>query len=278
MAHDAGHDLNQFQLQAGQRPVGHRLGQFDAAQERGQIVGQCVQLQPQLVVAEPLARQPCPAEGIFAFLVVLLDCATSIVKLHHPIPFHGQVCGDEALAGEQFAWVPFDLVDDPTRLVPPPPLILKVLLEPLHVGLRWSSNGAGQLMRDLLAKNGVGWQTYGVEIARLFQQRVEFSCRVSAIGPEVPHDVALGILCNNGIKDLLPAIGTVYVAVAQGAAFQHAEMIEQEVRVKAAAIERPVPGGPFLIAWVGQTELSIWCMKTCLACRRRGTRQMLTRC
>jgi len=55
MTHDAGPDLDQFQLQAGQRPVCHFLGQFDAAQEGGQVVGQRVQLQPDLVVAEPLA-------------------------------------------------------------------------------------------------------------------------------------------------------------------------------------------------------------------------------
>jgi hypothetical protein len=33
VADDAGPDLGQLELKAGQRPVGHRLGQFDAAQE-----------------------------------------------------------------------------------------------------------------------------------------------------------------------------------------------------------------------------------------------------
>jgi hypothetical protein len=46
-------DLDQIQWRAGQRPVGHRLGQLDAAQEGGQVEGQRVQLQPHLVVAEP---------------------------------------------------------------------------------------------------------------------------------------------------------------------------------------------------------------------------------
>ncbi len=52
MAHDAGADLDQFQLKAGQRPIGHGLGQFDAAQEGRQIVGQRVQVQPHFIVAE----------------------------------------------------------------------------------------------------------------------------------------------------------------------------------------------------------------------------------
>jgi len=48
MAHDAGADIDQLELQTGQRPIGHRLGQFDAAQEGGLVVGQCVQLQADL--------------------------------------------------------------------------------------------------------------------------------------------------------------------------------------------------------------------------------------
>ncbi len=44
--------VDQLELQAAERPVGHGLRQFDAAQEGGQIVGQRVQVQPDLVVAE----------------------------------------------------------------------------------------------------------------------------------------------------------------------------------------------------------------------------------
>jgi len=57
VAHDAGPHLDQFQLQAGQRPVGHGLGQLDAAQKCCQVVGQRVQLQPNLVVAMQLAAR-----------------------------------------------------------------------------------------------------------------------------------------------------------------------------------------------------------------------------
>ena len=42
----------QLRLRACQRAVGHFLGQFDAAQESGQVVGPRVQVQPDLVVAE----------------------------------------------------------------------------------------------------------------------------------------------------------------------------------------------------------------------------------
>ena len=39
--------------------------------------------------------------------------------------------------------------------------------------------------------------------------------------------------------------------MAQGAAFQHAELVEQKVRVVAGAVEMPVPDGPFLIPMGG---------------------------
>ena len=55
VTHNAGINRDQLRLQAGQRPVSHGLGQIDAAQKGGQVVGQRVQLQPDLVVAEPLA-------------------------------------------------------------------------------------------------------------------------------------------------------------------------------------------------------------------------------
>lgn len=55
VTHDTRPDHDQLELQAGQRPVGHGLRQFDAAQEGGQVVDQRVQLQSHLVVTELLA-------------------------------------------------------------------------------------------------------------------------------------------------------------------------------------------------------------------------------
>jgi hypothetical protein len=78
VADDAGPDLDQLQLQPGQRPVCHGLGQFDVAHEGREVVGQRVQLQPHLVVAEPLAIQPRPAKGILSFV----DARPGSVCLH----------------------------------------------------------------------------------------------------------------------------------------------------------------------------------------------------
>jgi hypothetical protein len=46
------------------------------------------------------------------------------------------------------------------------------------------------------------------------------------------------------------------VAIAQGAASQHAEVVEQEVRVVTGAVEVPVPGRPLLFA-MGRADRAI---------------------
>ena len=64
VAHDAGSDLDPVQLKAGQRPVGHGVRECDAAQERGNVAGQRMQLHSHFGVVKALARQASPAEGI----------------------------------------------------------------------------------------------------------------------------------------------------------------------------------------------------------------------
>ena len=118
MTYYAGTNPDQLELQAGQRPVGHFPGQVDATQESGRITGQCVQLQPHLVVAEALARQPRPAEGVFAFPDVLFGGAASIVEASDLIRLHGQVGDNEAHAGEQLARMPLDPGDHTAFPVP----------------------------------------------------------------------------------------------------------------------------------------------------------------
>ena len=169
MAHDAGADLDQFELQAGQRPLGHFLGQVDAAQEGGYVVGQRVQVQPDLVVAEPPARQPRPVEGVFAFLDMLRGRAALVVEPHHPVWLHRQIGDDEANTREQLARVPFDLGDHSARLVPGRRLILEVLEEPFDLGQGRPPHGPFQPMRDLLAQDVVRRRPDGVEEPGFFQ-------------------------------------------------------------------------------------------------------------
>ena len=156
MTHDAGADLDQLERQAGQRPVDHRLRQFDATQEFGQVVGQRMQLQPHLDVAEPPARQPRSMEGVFAFLDVLLGGAALRVKPHHPFGLHRQVGDDDTRAGEQLTRMPCELGDHPARALPALGLILEILAEPLDLCLRGARDRSGQPVWDLLAQRGIG--------------------------------------------------------------------------------------------------------------------------
>ena len=85
VAHDEGPDVGQLELQARPRLVGHGLGQFEAAQEGCQIVGDRVQLQSPLVVSKQFPRQPLASEAILAFLDVLLGGAALVVAPDDPV-------------------------------------------------------------------------------------------------------------------------------------------------------------------------------------------------
>jgi hypothetical protein len=90
-------------------------------------------------------------------------------------------------------------------------------------------------MRDLVLEHRVGGQPDGVEILRLFQPFVDRGDRIGCVGPEEPQDVPRGTPGSDGGENVPPAISAVDIAMAQGAALQHAELIEQKVRVIAVA-------------------------------------------
>ncbi|EDP61583.1 hypothetical protein BAL199_07853 [alpha proteobacterium BAL199] len=104
-------------------------------------------------------------------------------------------------------------------------------------------------MSDAAFENGVLLHPDGVEIACPFQSLIECRDRIGGIGPEeAATKVATSVAGDHRIKDVPPAVGAVDVAIAQGAAFQHAELVEQEVGMIAVAVEMPVPRRSFLIA------------------------------
>ncbi len=118
VADDPGSNLHQLLPQRGQRPVFDRLRQRQGAHEGGEIIGQRVKLKSNLVVAEPHARQPGPHNRVLAFLDVLLGRAALIVEGDDTIGRPGQIGDDETDTRIEFAWMPFDLGDDPALLVP----------------------------------------------------------------------------------------------------------------------------------------------------------------
>jgi hypothetical protein len=207
-----------------------------------------MQLQPDLVLAEPLVGQPRPVEGVFAFFDVLLGGAALVIEAHHPVGFHLQVGDDDTLAGEQFARMPFDLGNHSARDLPGLRLIVEIDEKPLDLGQRGPPHGPRQPMRDLLSQDVAGGQSDGIEIASLFKARIDRRDRLGGVGAEEPQDVVRGIPADDGGEGIPPSGSTVDVALAQGAAFQPAELVEQEIWVIAGAVEVPVPDSTFLIA------------------------------
>ncbi len=91
-------------------------------------------------------------------------------------------------------------------------------------------------MRDLVLEHRVGGKPDGVEILRLVQPRIDCRDRIGGVSPEEPQDVPRGIPGDHRIEDVAPAIGAMDVSIVQGTAFQHAELVEQKVRVVAGAL------------------------------------------
>lgn len=67
VAHDAGTDLDQTGLNACEGPVSDFVWQLSALQEVAKAVSQSMELKPDLVAGEPLARQARPVDCIFAY-------------------------------------------------------------------------------------------------------------------------------------------------------------------------------------------------------------------
>ena len=143
----------------------------------------------------------------------------------------------------------FDLGDHTALLVPRRRLIVEILEEPLDLGQRRPPHGPRQPMRDLFLEHRVRGQPDGVEVTCFFQSPIDRGDRIGRGRPkEAAAKVADSIAGDDGVEDVPPAVGAVDVTVEQGAAFQHAELVEQEVRVVACAVEVPVPSSTFLIA------------------------------
>ena len=89
-----------------------------------------------------------------------------------------------------------------------------------------TTHGPGQLVRDLLAQYGIAGQPDGAELARRLQSRIDCRAGISGVCAEKPHNVARGIpSCDDDVEDVLSVIGDMHVAIAQGTAFQHAELV-----------------------------------------------------
>ena len=91
MADDLRADLDQLLPQRRQRPLLHGIGQRQGAHEVAEVIGQCMQLEPDGIVVELAAGQAGPLDGVLAFLDPLLGGAALIVERNHPLGRTAQV-------------------------------------------------------------------------------------------------------------------------------------------------------------------------------------------
>ena len=106
-------------------------------------------------------------------------------------------------------------------------------------------------MLDLVPEHSVGGQPDGVKVACFFHSVLNDGDRIGSVRAKEPHDVLISIPNNDGVENIPPAIGAVDIAMAQGVTLQHAELIEQEVRVVAGAVEMSVSGRALLTVMGG---------------------------
>jgi hypothetical protein len=115
VAHDLRANLDEFLLEARQRPVFDRLGRGERAQEVAEIVGEGMKLKADGVGGERAARKPRPSDRSLALLDPLLASPALIVEGDDIRGRPRHVGDDEAYARVEFARMPFDLGDNATR-------------------------------------------------------------------------------------------------------------------------------------------------------------------
>jgi hypothetical protein len=95
-----GSDLDQLLTERSQRPLLHRLRQYQTPQEIAEVVSQGEQLKSDLIVHEIMTRQPRPFQRVFAFFDPLLGSASLVVEPHHVAGFPAEIRHDEAHSWE----------------------------------------------------------------------------------------------------------------------------------------------------------------------------------
>ena len=137
-------------------------GKDQTAQKIAQVVGQNKQSQPHLIRDKALAGQPRPVQGILAFLDPLLGPAATVVKVNHPLGSCAPVGQDETDSRKEFAAMPLDLGNHPTRPVPTGGLVFEIG-KPNDGFSGWAPHRSGQQVFDLFLKHLVGGKPDGIQ-------------------------------------------------------------------------------------------------------------------
>ena len=125
MADHLGSDLNQLLTQCSERPLLHRLGQYQSPQKITKVVTQSKELKSDLIIHKIVAGKPCPVQGVLTFLDPLLRCASFVIELHDIARFPPKVRDYEVDSWKKLSHMPLDLGDDSASNLPTGCLIPK---------------------------------------------------------------------------------------------------------------------------------------------------------
>src|SRR5262249_26749085 len=202
------------------------------------------------VGGECSACQPRPLDRALALLDPLLACSAFIVEGNDIFGGPRHVRHDEADTRIKFSGMPFDLGDDSARLCPASGLIGEICIRPPHF-VRRPPDRAWKKMAHPLLHNAVCRQPDRVFDPLGFEKLVNVWIGEGGVSPEIDARDLPFVAFDDWLEHALPAVGAVVVAGTQHAAFQIAELVEQEQwMVKGAAIVA-VPEAHLLLAMGG---------------------------
>ena len=161
-------------------------GKDQVSQKIAQVVGQNKQSQHHLIRDKALAGQPRPVQGILAFLDPLLGPAATVVKVNHPLGSCAPVGQDETDSRKEFAAMPLDLGNHPTRPVPTGRLIFEIG-KPNDGFSGWAPHRSGQQVFNLRLKHLVGGKPEGIQKALLLQVFINLRLGEGGITPHHRH-------------------------------------------------------------------------------------------
>src|SRR3954454_22814331 len=142
--------------------------------------------------------------------------------------------------------MPLHLGYDPARAGPALGLVAEAGVETPDLVGRTPHRTLEQMSNPAL-ENGIGGQADHVPVVLRFQEFVDLRRGKTRVGSEVAPLHRGPVTGDDRLQHLTPALGGVDVARTQGAAFQVAELIENEQRVIARAAEVPVVGAALLL-------------------------------
>ena len=111
-----------------------------------------------------------------------------------------------------------------------------------------AGDGTREQVSDACLKNRVGLETDRVLVTLGFQELIEVRRGEGRIASEVAPHLPIPITGNHGFQNVVPAMGAMDVAGAQGAPLQIAKLVEHKQRMIAGTPEVPVVGRALLIA------------------------------